>query len=74
MSSVFLEQTWKYCGEVEAVRDLTLRCKDGEMLALFGPSGCGKSTTLKLIAGVEAISRGEIYFGDRPVNTLTPGQ
>jgi len=74
MSSVLLEQVWKYYGDVEAVRDLTLYCEDGEMLALLGPSGCGKSTTLKMIAGVEAISRGEIYFGDSPVSTLTPGQ
>ena len=50
MSSILLEQVWKFYGDVEAVRDLTLRCDDGEMLALLGPSGCGKSTTLKMIA------------------------
>ncbi len=74
MSSILLEQVWKFYGDVEAVRDLTLHCDDGEMLALLGPSGCGKSTTLKMIAGVEAVSRGEIYFGKRPVSALAPGQ
>jgi len=74
MSSIFLEQVWKFYGDVEAVRDLTLRCDDGEMLALLGPSGCGKSTTLKMIAGVETTSRGEIFFDDRPVSSLAPGQ
>ncbi len=74
MSSILLEQVWKFYGDVEAVRDLTLHCDDGEMLALLGPSGCGKSTTLKMIAGVEAVSRGEIYFGKRPVSALAPGK
>ena len=44
------------------------------MLALLGPSGCGKSTTLKMIAGVEPVTRGEIFFGDRAVSALQPGE
>lgn len=64
----------KRYGDVDAVRDLDLACADGEMLALLGPSGCGKSTTLKMAAGIEQASAGEIYFGDRPVSRLPPGQ
>ena len=74
MAHVQLDQVWKYYGDVEAVRDLTLECDDGKMLALLGPSGCGKSTTLKMVAGVEQVSQGNIFIGDRSVNELAPGQ
>ncbi len=74
MAHVQLDQVWKYYGDVEAVRDLTLECEDGKMLALLGPSGCGKSTTLKMVAGVEQVSQGNIFIGDRSVNELAPGQ
>ena len=74
MSLIKLEEVWKFYGKVEAVSKLNLRCEDGEMLALLGPSGCGKSTTLKMIAGVEPVTRGEIFFGDRPVSSLQPGE
>ena len=74
MAHVQLEEVSKYYGDIEAVRDLTLDCDDGKMLALLGPSGCGKSTTLKMIAGVEQVSRGNIFIGDRSVKDLTPGQ
>ncbi|WP_375454177.1 ABC transporter ATP-binding protein [uncultured Methylobacterium sp.] len=56
-----------------AVADLNLDCADGEMLALLGPSGCGKSSTLKMAAGLEALSAGEIFFDDEPVSRLAPG-
>ena len=74
MSMIRLEEVWKFYGKVEAVSELNLRCEDGEMLALLGPSGCGKSTTLKMIAGVEPVTRGEIFFGDRAVSALQPGE
>ena len=74
MSMIRLEKVWKFYGKVEAVSELNLRCEDGEMLALLGPSGCGKSTTLKMIAGVEPVTRGEIFFGDRAVSALQPGE
>ena len=74
MAHVQLDQVWKYYGDVEAVRDLTLECEDGKMLALLGPSGCGKSTTLKMVAGVEQVSHGNILIGDRSVKDLAPGQ
>jgi len=57
---------------IEAVRDLSLEIKDGEFVCLLGPSGCGKTSTLRMIAGLEDISGGEIYSGKRLVNYLSP--
>jgi multiple sugar transport system ATP-binding protein len=57
---------------VEAVRDLSLEIKDGEFMCFLGPSGCGKTSTLRMIAGLEDISGGEIYSGQRLVNYLSP--
>jgi ABC-type sugar transport system ATPase subunit len=59
---------------VEAVRDLSLVCADGELLALLGPSGCGKTSTLKMLAGTEDVTEGDIYFEDRPVTALDAAQ
>src|SRR5437868_8032307 len=58
--------------DVTAVRDVDLDIQDREFVVLVGPSGCGKSTTLRMIAGLEEISRGEIYIGDRLVNNVPP--
>ena len=55
-----------------AVKDLNLVCEQGEFVAFLGPSGCGKTTTLRMIAGLEDITKGEIYIGDRLVNNLHP--
>lgn len=55
-----------------AVKDLNLICEQGEFVAFLGPSGCGKTTTLRMIAGLEEITKGEIYIGDRLVNNLHP--
>ena len=55
-----------------AVNDLNLECEQGEFIALLGPSGCGKTTTLRMTAGLEDITKGEIYIGDRLVNDLHP--
>jgi ABC-type sugar transport system ATPase subunit len=74
MATVLFDGVWKRYGEVAAVRDLHLACPQGEMLALLGPSGCGKSSTLKMVAGVEEVSDGEIFFDERPVSQLAPGQ
>ena len=62
----------KYPGGVLAVQDLNLEIKDKEFIILVGPSGCGKSTTLRMVAGVEEISGGELYIGDRLVNDVAP--
>src|SRR5690606_32155017 len=61
-------------GGVVAVNDLNLDIADGEFLVLLGPSGCGKTTTLRMVAGLETASSGEIYIGDRSVNDLPPGE
>ena len=57
----------KYPGGVTAVSDFCLDIKDKEFIIFVGPSGCGKSTTLRMIAGLEEISEGELYIGDRLV-------
>lgn len=73
MASIRLEGIWKRYGVVEAVKNLSLACADGELLAILGPSGCGKTSTLKMIAGIEEVSAGHIYFGERAVTALAPG-
>jgi len=62
----------KYPGGVTAVSDFCLEIKDKEFLVLVGPSGCGKSTTLRMVAGLEEISEGELFIGDRLVNDVAP--
>ena len=73
MASVTYDHVFKrFAGDVIAVNDLSLDIKDGEFLVLVGPSGCGKSTALRLLAGLEEISDGNIYIGDRVVNDVPP--
>lgn len=72
MATIRLEGLCKWYGAVEAVQDLTLHIGSGELLALLGPSGCGKTSTLKMIAGVESASRGEIFFDGRTMVRLPP--
>jgi ABC-type sugar transport system ATPase subunit len=74
MTRLRLERLCKRYGPVVAVHDLSLALEPGEFLALLGPSGCGKSSTLKMIAGVEAPSAGEIFFDDRAVSSLPPAR
>lgn len=61
-------------GDVHAVKDLNLEVADGEFVALLGPSGCGKSSTLRMIAGLETVTTGDILFNGRRVNDLEPGE
>jgi ABC-type sugar transport system ATPase subunit len=70
MATVELKQVDKAFGNVEAIHDLNLSIADGEFVALVGPSGCGKSTTLRMIAGLESVSRGAIVIGERDVSCL----
>src|SRR5690606_30640308 len=72
MASVTYDHVYKRWGDVIAVNNLSLDVKDGEFLVLVGPSGCGKSTALRLLAGLEEISEGNIYIGDRLVNDVPP--
>ena len=62
----------KYPGGVTAVSDFCLEVKDKEFIIFVGPSGCGKSTTLRMIAGLEEITEGELFIGDRLVNDIAP--
>jgi len=68
-----LKSVYKYYvrGTVEAVKDLNLSLKSGELLAILGPSGCGKSSTLRMIAGIEDITKGEIYLDGEIINWLS---
>ena len=73
MASISLNHIKKvYPGDIEVISDLNLQIKDKEFVVLVGPSGCGKSTTLRMIAGLEEISDGEMYIGDRKVNDVAP--
>jgi multiple sugar transport system ATP-binding protein len=73
MASVSLKHMYKkYPGGVTAVADFSLEIKDKEFLILVGPSGCGKSTTLRMIAGLEEITEGELFIGDKLVNDVAP--
>ena len=73
MSSVTLKNITKvYDGGVTAVKDMNLEIQDHEFVIFVGPSGCGKSTTLRMIAGLEEISGGDLYIGDTRVNDVEP--
>lgn len=73
MASISFRNVKKiYPGNVTVVPNLNLEIKDKEFVILVGPSGCGKSTTLRMIAGLEDISDGELYIGDRLVNDVAP--
>ncbi|MGO5096753.1 ABC transporter ATP-binding protein [Agathobaculum sp. LCP25S3_E8] len=71
-SITFTHVNKTYPGNVETIPDLNLEIKDKEFVILVGPSGCGKSTTLRMIAGLEDITRGELRIGDRVVNDIAP--
>ncbi|MBB5223333.1 multiple sugar transport system ATP-binding protein [Amaricoccus macauensis] len=68
MATVELSRVWKRYGQVPVIHDVSLRVEDGEFMVLLGPSGCGKSTTLRMIAGLESISEGEVRIDDRLMN------
>ena len=73
MASVSFRNVYKrYAGDVTAVKNLNIEVNDKEFLVLVGPSGCGKTTSLRMLAGLEEISDGEILIGDRVVNNVAP--
>ncbi|HWO13287.1 MAG TPA: sn-glycerol-3-phosphate ABC transporter ATP-binding protein UgpC [Polyangiaceae bacterium] len=73
MAAVILSNVDKvYDGPTKVVDNLSLHIKDGEFIVLVGPSGCGKSTTLRMIAGLEEVTRGTIQIGERVVNDMSP--
>jgi ABC-type sugar transport system ATPase subunit len=72
MARVLFEAVTKRFGDVSALRDFSLEVGDGEFVVLVGPSGSGKTTALRLVAGLEALTSGEIRVGERVVNRLAP--
>jgi len=72
MAKVTIKNVEKYYGNVHAVKGINIDIEDHEFMCLLGPSGCGKSTTLRMIAGLESISKGELYIGEDVVNDLAP--
>ncbi len=73
MASVTLERVYKRFGDSEVVCGVDLEIADGDFAVLVGPSGCGKSTVLRMIAGLETVTSGNVYIGGKPVNQLAPG-
>lgn len=72
MATIQLKQVEKLFGDVHAVKPVDLTINDGEFVVLLGPSGCGKTTTLRMISGLESVSTGNIYIGDRDVTWRHP--
>ena len=72
MASISLKHVHKRWGDFIGVHDFDLEIKDREFLVLLGPSGCGKTTTMRMIAGLEEVTSGDIWIGDRKVNGLEP--
>lgn len=74
MAKIVLKDLWKKYGKVEAVKGINMTIDDGEFFCFLGPSGCGKTSTMRMIAGIEEITGGEIWVGDTLVNKLPPSQ
>src|SRR5512142_3247710 len=72
MANVVLKDLTKEFKEVIAVNRVNLEIRDKEFLVLVGPSGCGKTTALRMVAGLEEATSGEIFIGDRVVNDVSP--
>ena len=72
MAAVTITDVWKYYGKTVAVKELNLDIKNNEFMCILGPSGCGKSSTLRMLAGLEFISSGDVYFDDVRVNDVPP--
>ena len=72
MARVLFEHVYKRFGKVEIVHDVNLDITDKEFLVLVGPSGCGKSTCLRMVAGLEELSEGDIYIAEKLVNGVPP--
>ena len=74
MAEVVLKNVNKKYGQLEAIKDLSFLCREGEFVVMLGPSGAGKTTTLKMIAGLEKVTAGSVFIDGREVNDLEPRQ
>ena len=72
MANLALSNLTKSYGTTEVLHGINLDVQDGEFVVFVGPSGCGKSTTLRMIAGLEEVTKGDVIIGDRVVNNLEP--
>src|ERR1700758_5006653 len=72
MARVLIRSLNKFYDDFHAVKDVNLEIRDKEFVVLVGPSGCGKTTTLRMVAGLESISSGQVLIGDTVVNELAP--
>src|SRR2546423_10527074 len=72
MATVTFDHVTKKFGDVLAVNDLSIQVRDEEFLVLVGPSGCGKTTALRMLAGLEEQTSGDIFIGERLVNDVAP--
>ena len=70
----FIDVSKSYLGSVKVIRNLNLEVEEGEFMVLVGPSGCAKSTTLRMIAGLEDVTQGDLLIGGKRANDLTPGE
>src|SRR5438477_12337453 len=74
LSAISVQRVGKLWGTTKAVDDVSFEVPAGKLVVLLGPSGCGKSTTLRLIAGLEAVSSGRIFIGGEDVTALPPSR
>lgn len=72
MATITMDKIVKNYGDVKAIHGIDLKIEDGEFVALVGPSGCGKSTLLRMVAGLEDITGGRLFIGDKVVNSVEP--
>src|SRR5215472_13160765 len=72
MACVLIRSLNKFYDDFHAVKDVNLEIRDKDFVVLVGPSGCGKTTTLRMVAGLESISSGQVLIGDTVVNELAP--
>ncbi|WP_049279457.1 ATP-binding cassette domain-containing protein, partial [Ralstonia solanacearum] len=74
MAKLSLRNVQKHYASLPVVHGIDMEIGDGEFIVIVGPSGCGKSTLLRMVAGLEAITGGEVWIGDRVVNELEPAE
>ena len=72
MVEVRFENVYKNYGLKKVIKNLSFSVKEGEFFSILGPTGAGKSTILKMIAGIEPINSGKIFFNDRVINSMAP--